>query len=407
MLSPAAQRAYHGVMRFFRNRLEGAEGAEPRDADAYVSLGMRVAGAWSWRIIVVAGVLALFCWTVATFSFLVIPLMVSVLIAALLSPAVDGLQRLKVPRVLAVAIMLLGLIAVVTSLMWVAVSQIRAGYSTLQEKAVASWEDLKQWLLESPLHVTDEDINRYLGDAAEALQSDIGTIFSSALSFGTSVGGFLTGVLLALFASIFVLYDGKGIWRWLVGILPLRARVATDKSARLGWATVGNFVRVQALVAAIDAVGIGLGMWILSFVVGEIPLIIPVAILVFLGSFIPVIGAVLTGALATVIVLVTVGFWPAVVMLGIVILVQQIESHVLQPIIMGSAVKIHPLAVVFAVSGGSIVAGLAGAVLAVPVVAFVNVFIKSLANGNWRRVPADGLPVIPSQKQSEQEQKPE
>lgn len=388
-------------MRFFRNRFDGSAENAGSSTDAYVPLGMRVAGAWSWRIIAVAAALALAFFLIAHFKFLVIPLMVSVLIAALLAPAVSALERVKVPRGIGVGLMLLGLIALVSSLFWVAISQIRAGYPTLQQKAIDSWGDLKLWLLESPLHVTEEDITRYLGDALEALQADMSTIFSSALSFGSTVGEVLTGTLLALFASIFVLYDGKGIWRWLVGILPMRARPATDKSARLGWATVGNFVRVQALVAAIDAVGIGLGMWILSFFVGEIPLIIPVAILVFLGSFIPVIGAVLTGALATLIVLVTVGFWPAVIMLGIVILVQQVESHVLQPLIMGSAVKIHPLAVVFAVAGGSIVAGLAGAVLAVPIVAFVNVFIKSLATGAWRSVPKDGKPIILTGQQNQ------
>lgn len=381
-------------MRFFRNRLDASARNGDSDADAFVPLGMRVAGAWAWRIILVAGVLALAFWLISYFSFLVIPLMVAVLITSLLAPMVAALQRLKVPRGIGVAVTLLGLIALVSALFWISISQIRAGYSTLERRAIDSWEGLKQWLLESPLHVTDADINQYLGEALRALQSDMSAIFSSALSVGSSVGGFLTGMLLALFASIFLLYDGKRIWRWIVRLLPQRARPATDKSARLGWATVGNFVRVQALVAAIDAVGIGLGMWVLSFFVGDIPLIVPVAILVFLGSFIPVIGAVLTGALATLIVLVTSGFWPAVIMLGIVILVQQVESHVLQPLIMGSAVKIHPLAVVFAVSGGSIVAGLAGAVMAVPLVAFLNVFITSLASGTWRRVPAHGQPII-------------
>lgn len=386
-------------MRFFRTRQQ-QPGQAGEDLNAYVPIGMRVAGAWAWRFLVIAGVLALLMFLISTFSVLVIPLMVAILLAALLEPSVEWMVKHKVPRGLAVAGMLLFLIAVVVSLFWVAFSQIRAGYDALQDRALDSWNNFRQWMLESPLHLTDEDLEYYLGEFLSFLQSDLRSVFTQVLSVGSSVGVFVTGMLLALFASIFVLYDGKRIWRWIVSLLPRRAQPAADKSGRLGWATLGNFVRVQVLVAAIDALGIGLGMWILSLFFGEIPLIIPVIILVFLGSFIPFIGAILTGALATLIVLIVAGFWPAVIMLGIVLLVQQVESHALQPLIMGSAVKIHPLAIVFAVTGGTIIAGLAGAVLAVPVVAFLNVFIKALSTGAWKRVPAEGLPrIIPQAKE--------
>ena len=387
-------------MRLFRPRPQGS--STPTDgALAYVPVGVQAAGAWAWRFLVIAAALAVLFWLIAKFSIIVIPFMIAILIASMLVPSVDWLVRRRLPRGLAVAIMLLVTIAIVTALFWVAIAQIRAGYGQLQDRALESWREFRIWLLESPLHITDDDINSYLGEALSLLQADLSNVFSQVISVGSSVGLFVTGLLLALFASIFVLYDGRRIWRWVVRLLPARARPAVDKSGRLGWATLGNFVRVQMLVAAVDAAGIGLGMWILSFFVGDIPLIVPVAILVFLGSFIPVIGAVLTGALATLIVLIVAGFWPAVIMLGIVLLVQQVESHVLQPLIMGSAVKIHPLAVVFAVSGGTIVAGLAGAVLAVPTVAFLNVFVKALATGAWRRVPAEGIPKIPSERQAE------
>lgn len=390
-------------MRLFRPRSDAPSTSEPQGALGYVPTGVQVAGAWAWRILAVAAALGLLFWLISMFSFIVIPLMIAILIASMLVPAVDWLVRRRVPRGLAVASMLLTTIAIITALFWVAIAQIRAGYSQLQDRALSSWREFRLWLLESPLQITDEDINAYLGDLLSVLQSDLSSVFSQVISVGSSVGLFVTGLLLALFASIFVLYDGKRIWRWVVGLLPVRARPPVDKSGRLGWATLGNFVRVQMLVAAVDAAGIGLGMWILSFFVGDIPLIVPVAILVFLGSFIPVIGAVLTGALATLIVLIVAGFWPAVIMLGIVLLVQQVESHVLQPLIMGSAVKIHPLAVVFAVSGGTIVAGLAGAVLAVPTVAFLNVFIKALATRSWRSVPAEGIPKILSERQAEKQ----
>lgn len=390
-------------MRLFRARTQ----APPDSGDnlhAYVPMGVRVAGAWSWRFLVVAAVLALLMYLISIFSVLIVPLMIAILIAALLGPSVDWMVRKRVPRGLAVAGTLLLLLTVITALFWLAFGQIRAGYGALQRRALESWANFQEMLLESPLHLTQTDLEYYLGELVDFLQADLRSIISQVLSVGTSVGVFLTGTLLALFASIFVLYDGKRIWRWIVGLLPRRAQPATDKSGRLGWATLGNFVRVQVLVAAIDAIGIGLGMWILTFFYGEIPLIVPVIILVFLGSFIPFIGAILTGALATLIVLIVTGdIWAALIMLGIVLVVQQVESHALQPLIMGSAVKIHPLAIVFAVSGGTIVAGLAGAVLAVPVVAFLNVFIKALARGTWKKVPAEGLPKVvpPAREQPE------
>jgi predicted PurR-regulated permease PerM len=150
-------------------------------------------------------------------------------------------------------------------------------------------------------------------------------------------------------------------------------------------------VRVQILVAAVDAVGIGVGAWILGLFYGGFPLLVPIAIAVFLGSFIPVVGAVLTGAIAIFVALVYLGPLPAVIMLGIVLLVQQVEGHVLQPLVMGSAIKIHPLAVVFAVAAGSFIAGIPGALFAVPVVAVLNVMVNYVARGTWRVTPRPQL----------------
>ncbi|MDQ1578397.1 MAG: putative heme transporter, partial [Microbacteriaceae bacterium] len=189
------------------------------------------------------------------------------------------------------------------------------------------------------------------------------------------------------FATLFLLIDGKGIWQWVVRLFPRKARPAIDGSGRAGWVTLTNFVRVQIFVAFVDAVGIGLGAYILGLFFGGFPLVIPIAIAVFLGSFIPVVGAVLTGILAVFIALVYLNPFAALIMLGIVIAVQQVEGHVLQPFIMGNAVKVHPLAVVFAVAAGGFLAGIPGALFAVPVVAAVNVMINYIARGEWRTTP--------------------
>lgn len=230
-----------------------------------------------------------------------------------------------------------------------------------------------------PLSLSDSQLNGYLSQALKALQQDSQVLISGALSIGSTLGHVLTGLLLALFSTLFILIDGRGIWSWVVRVFPKRAHAAVDGAGLSGWKTLRNFVRVQILVATIDAVGIGLGAFFLG-----LPLVVPIAILVFLGSFIPIVGAVITGALAIVVALVYNGWVTALIMVGVVLLVQQIEGHVLQPLIMGSAVKVRPLAVVLAVTAGSLLAGIPGALFAVPFAAVLNVMVHYISSGDWR-----------------------
>ncbi|HEU4850090.1 MAG TPA: AI-2E family transporter [Terrimesophilobacter sp.] len=352
-----------------------------------VPVGMRIAGAWSWRLLVVAGVIAVFVFLVIQLKLIVIPLMVAILLGALLVPLVQFLQRHRWPKWLAVAVAEVGLIGVVTGLVYLIVTQIVRGFPDLRDRSLVFFEELKTLLLNSPLHLTEAQINDYLAQSWEAIQRDSQWLLSGAVSFGSSFGHFLAGILLVLFATLFILIDGRRIWQWTVRLFPRRARAAADGAGRAGWVTLTDFVRVQIFVAFIDAVGIGLGAWILGLFFGGFPLVVPIAIAVFLGSFIPVVGAVLTGAIAVFVALVYLGIWPAVIMLGIVLLVQQVEGHILQPLVMGTAVKVHPLAVVFAVAAGGFLAGIAGALFAVPVVATLNIMIHYIARGEWREHP--------------------
>lgn len=358
--------------------------ARPKGEDA-LPHGMRIAGAWSWRFVAIAAAAAIVLWLLVQFRIVVIPLVIAALLTTVLLPVVDRLVRARWPRGLAVAVTIVALIVAVVGLGWLAVWQIRAEYPELQERALRFWDGAQEWVLSLPFGVTEQDVSDFGTNILGTLREDISSILSSALSVGSSVGQALAGAVLAVFTLIFTLGDGRRIWSWIVGVLPRNARPATDGAARAGWVTLGNFVRVQVLVAFIDAVGIGLGAFILGlFFEGGMPLVVPIAILVFLGSFIPIIGAVVTGAIAVLVALISFGVWPAVIMLGIVLLVQQLEGNVLQPLVMGTAVEVHPLAVVLAVGAGSTIAGITGAFFAVPVVAFLNVFIKTIATGSWR-----------------------
>lgn len=349
--------------------------------------GVRLGAAWSWRLLLIGALIAVLIFLVVQLRLIVIPVLVAVLLSALLMPVVNFLVKHRWPRGLSIAVAMLGTLALVSGLMTLVIMQIARSSSSLSARAVESFESIKDALLNSPLQLTETQINDYLQQLLTAIQQDSQVFISGALSFGSSLGHFVAGMLITLFATLFMLIDGKGIWGWVVRIFPRRARVAVDGAGNVGWATLGNFVKVQILVASIDAVGIGLGAALLG-----VPLAIPIAVLVFLGSFIPIVGAVATGAVAVALALVYNG-WPiALAMLGVVLLVQQIEGHVLQPLIMGTAVKVHPLAVVLVVAAGSMLAGIPGALFAVPVVAVLNVMVHYISSGVWKHVPAPPLP---------------
>ncbi|MFD5224872.1 AI-2E family transporter [Microbacterium sp. NPDC058342] len=348
-------------------------------ADEAVPPPLRVTAAYAWRLLVIAGAIALFIWLVMLLKALVIPLMVGILVTALVWPALQLMLRARFPRWLAIATTLVGTIGIVTGLLWLVVWQVRAQLDDVRQRTAVAIEDLKDFLLESPLHLTEGDIDQYLAQAQTLLAEQQEWLLSTARAVTGTAAEVLTGALLALFILICLLADGNGIWKWTLRLVPRAARPAADAAARNGWDTVINYARTQMLVAAIDAVGIGAGAALLG-----VPMAIPVAVLVFLGSFVPIVGAVVTGAIAVFLALVYNGPWIALAMLAVVLFVQQLEGHILQPILMGSAVKVHPLAVVLVVAGGAMIAGIPGALFAVPLAAFINVAAVTISTGAWR-----------------------
>jgi predicted PurR-regulated permease PerM len=363
----------------------------PNGVDENIPPGIRLAGAWSWRLLAVAGAVAVFIFLIIQLRLIVIPLLVAVLVSALLVPFVSVLVRHRWPKGLAIALALVGTLAIVAGLITLAATQIAAGSAGLSSRLGTSWSNLKAALLASPLQLTEAQLNDYLDQAWKAIQADSQVFVTGALSVGSSLGHLLTGFLLTLFSLLFILIDGKGIWAWIVRIFPSRARAAVDGAGTAGWTTLGNFAKVQILVATIDALGIGGGAALLG-----VPMSVPIGVLVFLGSFIPIVGAVATGIVAVIIALLFNGPGYALAMLGVVLLVQQVEGHVLQPLIMGTAVKVHPLAVVLAVGAGSLLAGIPGALFAVPVAAVLNVMVAYIYGGAWRVVPPPAGPIVTS-----------
>ncbi|MFF1574076.1 AI-2E family transporter [Leifsonia sp. NPDC058292] len=364
---------------WFLNRRKRDLDEPVESADESLPRGMRIAGAWSWRLLVIGAVIAVFIFLVIQLRLIIIPLLIAVLIGALLVPLVDWLHRHRWPRWLAIVAAMLGLIIVVSGLLYLAIWQVTRQSGELRDRSVASFTDFRAWLTTGPLGLSEAQITDGLASIWKSVQEDGQVFLSGALSFGSTLGHLLTGVLLTIFSLLFILIDGRSIWNWVVRIFPKRARPAIDGAGQAGWNTLRNFVKVQILVAFIDAVGIS----IVAFFLG-LPLVIPIGVLVFLGSFIPVVGAVVTGVLAVLVALLFNGWVAALIMLAGVLAVQQIEGHVLQPLIMGTAVKVHPLAVVLSVAAGSLLAGIPGALFAVPFAAVLNVMVHYISSGAWR-----------------------
>lgn len=351
--------------------------------------GLRVTTAYAWRFVVIAIAAGILIWLVIQLKLLVIPLLVAILVTALLWPAFTWMLARRVPKWLALVVSVLGAIAIVGGLLWLAIWQITRQWASVQARTGEAIEQFRQYLIDGPLHLTSAQIDDLLGQAGAFLQQQADLLWSGALAVGSTVGHVLTGLVLTLFILLCTLADGAGIWRWVVRLFPRAARDDVDGAGKAGWKTVVTYARTQLLVATIDATGIALGAFLLG-----VPLAIPIGVLVFLGAFIPFVGAVVTGALAVFLALVYNGPWIALWMLVVVLAVQQIEGHILQPLLMGSAVKVHPLAVVLVVAGGAMIAGIPGALFAVPLAAFVNVvavYLSARHSGDGARFRPDDL----------------
>jgi len=316
---------------------------------------------------------------------IVVPVFIAVILTALLLPAVDRLDQRGMPRGGAVALVLLGGLGLFGGILTFVVSQFISGLPGLVTEVTRSIDNATNWLIDGPAHLSREQIDKAGDTAVAALRDNQEKLTSGALSTAATLTEIVTGALLTLFTLIFLLSGGRGIYAYLTKIFPAGSRDRVRAAGRAGFGSLIGYVRATFLVALVDAVGIGSGLAILG-----IPLALPLASLVFLGAFVPLIGAVLTGFVAVVVALLAKGFIYALITLGLIVAVQQVESHVLQPFLMGRAVSIHPLAIVLAIATGAVLAGIIGALLSVPFLAFLNSAIRVLVAPNEPDPAADG-----------------
>jgi len=291
----------------------------------------------------------------------VVPVLIAVLLAAAAGPLVDLLDR-KMPRVVAVWTTLLLGLGVLGGLGWLVGDAVASQWGDLTDGAVQGFEQLQGFVESGPFGLPSVDVQDITSQLQSVLQGS--AVQAGAITGATAVAQVATGVVLAFVVLFFLLKDGRQIWAFFRAQLPTREHRRFDLVGIRSVEVLGGYVRGTATVASVDAIGIGVGLAIIG-----VPLALPLAVLTFVLAFVPIVGAVAAGAVAVLVALVSNGPVAAIWVLLVVLLVQQLESNVLQPILMGRYLSLHPLVILLALAAGSIVAGIIGAILAVPLAA--------------------------------------
>jgi putative heme transporter len=325
---------------------------------------IKAAAGWAWRLIVIAIAAALVVYAVLHLKLLFIVLFVAVALTAILVPLRRLFERIGLNRALSTTATLLLSIALLVGVFSLLGRALAGQAGEIASAFTQGVSDVREWLQEGPLQLSDARINDYLDQATQAVSDNQSGLLSGAIGVTSTAVEVVTGAFLVLFTVIFFLYDGRGIWNWFVNLFPRKAHESMHEASALGWGSLTGYVRGTAIIALVDAVLIGIGIAIVG-----VPLALPLAVIVFFGAFIPIVGALVAGFIAVAVALATEGLVAALIVLGIIIAVQQLEGHILQPLVMGKLVKVHPLGVVLSVTAGSVLLGILGAVVAVPIVA--------------------------------------
>lgn len=353
----------------------GPGGAQPAAAEQLPPEGAALGGSevpgwlqraagWSWRLLLLAVVLYLVFRVASMLRVVVLPCIAALLLTALLQPLLRRLRRAGLPALAATWCTLLIAVAVLAGAGTLVATQASADYPTLVREVGNSAHALQRWLAGPPLHLHQTGLeqlsNRVLGYLKQHQAMVAGTVVTGGRIFLQV----LAGLVLMLFVTFFLLKDGDRIWSWLLGFFGREQARRARAAGAAAWLVLVHYVRGTVVVAAIHATVIGLALWILG-----VPLFVPLVILVFLAAFVPLVGILVAGALAVTVTLGTRGWVAALVLVVVFIVENQLEGHLLQPLVVGHMVRLHPLAIILVLAVGGVVAGIPGAIIAVPTAA--------------------------------------
>lgn len=341
--------------------------------------GVRTAAGWAWRVLLFAALVWGLSWLLAEFSGVSVPLAIAFLLTALMSPLAHRLKTWNWHPLLSAAACLLVMVLIIVGIGWGVGSTAAKQAPALVDQTVAGFNQLVQWLANGPLGIDQTQMDQWMQSLTASISESRELLAGYAARIGTSVGHFFAGVAIALIATFFFLAEGQQLWGTTVRLLPERYQDSTDKAAERGWSSLTSYMRAQVIVSAVDAAGVAT---IAAFI--GVPMALALFALTFIVCFIPVVGAVIAGTVATSLALITHGWVAALIMAGGTVAVMWLESHLLQPLLLGRAASLHPLAVLIGIAVGATVGGIVGALVVIPVLAFSVAFIRSL-----RGMPAE------------------
>jgi len=360
---------------------------EHEHATDTVSWGLQVAAAWALRFLIVMAGLYVLLRLLNSVSLVTITVIVAVMICALLQPAVGLLMRYGVPRIpAAILVFVLGMTALVAA-GWFVVQQISANSTALGGQLTDAVGTIRHWLVTGPPKMSEIQVNQQIDALTKAISDNRAGVAQGVFATANSALGVVAGAVFCLFATLFLMTDDGGIWRWVVRLFPDEARAKVAHAGNVAWRTLIAYMRSTVLLALINA----LTMVVVMLIAG-MPLVVPLGVLLFLGSMIPLIGMLVAGVVVVLVALVTKSLVMALVMAVALILTIQLEGNLLNPFILGKAVQIHPLGILMGVTAGTIVGGIFGAFIAVPLVAVLN----NVANDVHGREPAEPAPDLPT-----------
>ncbi len=334
----------------------------PRSMRSAWSDGFGLTATRSLQVIIVLILTAAIIWGMRSLTTVVIPILLALIFASTFSPVTSWLRRRNVPAALSAVIVLLGIVVILSGIGWLIVWAVRDQWDDLSSQAQDGFEQVVEWSRTLPFLADDSQLHEWGDQILDFITS--AQFGSGALAGVGALTSFITGLVLMVVVLFFFLKDGPTIWRFLLRPFQGESLRRAERAGAKTVATLGSYVRGTAGVAAVDAIGIGLGLVIL-----QVPLALPLAVLVFVLAFIPIVGATVAGILAALVALVSNGLVNALIVVGVVILVNQLEGNFLQPVLMGRALKLHSLVILLALTIGTVLSGILGAVLAVPIAA--------------------------------------
>jgi predicted PurR-regulated permease PerM len=358
-----------------------------RRREEAVGAAFSTVATWSLRFLLIVAAVVVLGYLAGVLWVVLLPVLLGLLLATVLWSPVRFLRRKGAPPALAASSVLLAAVLLLVGLVAGLAPQVTGQAEELADKVTQGLADVQEWVQGPPLNLGEDRIGSAVDQVIGELQSNAQNIATQALSGAVAAGSLLVTLLLAIVLCFFYLKDGPTFVPWLSGLLGPRAAPHVAALSHRSWATLSGFIKAQAAVGLVDAVAIGIGLLVLG-----VPLAVPLSVLIFFGAFIPIIGAVVTGALAALVALVTNGFVSALIVIGLVLLVQQLEGNVLQPILVGRALALHPALVILAVTAGGSLAGIVGAFLSVPVVAVGTVFVRYARQQLAEVEPGPGSP---------------